>query len=85
MHFERLRQAVNHRERWIPFSAFDPADIGTVNARPVAKILLGDAQRSPNPSNDPTEIDAYSILGGHLDEYHRMLLDSLQTRSIIEP
>ncbi len=83
LYTERLSQPVDHRKGRISFSPLNPADVCTVNVRPARQLLLGDAQGFPISADHLTERNAYVILVGHLNGCYKMLLDSLQTRSII--
>jgi hypothetical protein len=80
---EPFGQAVDHREGRISFAAFDSPDVRTMDTRPVGQVLLREAERIPNPTDDAAKRHARLILGRHLDGCYRLLLDSLQPRSII--
>lgn len=74
---------MDHCQSRISFTTFDAADVGAMDVRQVGKALLGECPSEPVPANSPTEGHTLLVLRWHRDECYEMLLDGLQTRSII--
>lgn len=82
-HIESRRQPEDHCQRGISFPAFDSADVGAVDSGVVRQKLLRKALRRAKFTYRSAEGKALVVLGLHAYEINRMLLDSLQTMSII--